>query len=149
MIRRLLEENGLADPGLVHGADPTRLGTLFGCNAVLLISIDKWESQYILIRTDTTVEFSYALKSCKTGALLWEHKQGMTYSPQASNSSGNPLADLVAQAIIAAIEKADPNYIPLAQQANLLAATVAGQGLPAGPYLPAYKTDLAEFPGAQ
>jgi hypothetical protein len=145
MVRRLLEENGLSDPGLVHAADPTRLATLFGCNSILLVRINRWESQYVLIRTDTTVEFAYALKSCKTGAVLWESTQAMTYSPQASNS-GNPLADLLAQAIISAIEKADPNYIPLAQQANLLAATTEGQGLPAGPYLPSYKTDLDAFP---
>jgi hypothetical protein len=58
----------------------------------------------------------------------------MQYSPQA-NGGGNPLAALLAQAIIAAIEKAEPNYMPLTQQANLLAASTAGQGLPAGPYL--------------
>jgi hypothetical protein len=147
MVRRLLEENGLADAGLVHNADPTRLAGLFGCNSVLLISINRWDSQYVIIRTDTTVEFAYTLKSCKTGAVLWENTQAMTYSPQAANSSGNPIADLVAQAIISALEKADPNYMPLAQQANLLAATAAGQGLPAGPYLPNYKADLDVFPG--
>jgi hypothetical protein len=54
---------------------------------------------------------------------------------------------LIAQAIIAALEKAEPNYMPLTQQANLLAASTAGQGLPAGPYLDAkYNKDADQFP---
>ena len=82
----------------------------------------------------------------ETGDVLWQDTRAMSYSPQAS-SSGNPLADLLAQAVVAAIEKGMPNYIPLAQQANMLAASTVGQGLPAGPYREeAYKKDLEAFP---
>lgn len=146
MVKRVLEDQGLSDAGLVHSADASRLGSLFGCDAVLFVEIERWDSQYIVISTSTTVQFDYVLKSCKTGAELWRDTQALTYSPQAS-SSGNPLADLLAQAIIAAIEKGAPNYMPLTQQANLLASTTAGQGLPAGPYLPAlHAQDRALFP---
>jgi hypothetical protein len=94
------------------------------------------------------VRFDYALKSCKTGATVWEDTQTMVYSPQA-NSSGNLIADLIAQAIIAAIEKGAPNYMPLTIQANTLAAGTPGRGLPAGPYLPAqHMKDSATFPPA-
>lgn len=134
MVKRVLEEDGLSDAGLVHNADALRFGVLFGCDAVLFVSIERWESQYALIATSTNVQFDYTLKSCRTGEALWSDTQAMTYSPQAS-SSGNPLADLLAQAIVAALEKAAPNYIPLAQLANLQAAGVVGRGLPAGPYL--------------
>jgi hypothetical protein len=41
---------------------------------------------------------------------------------------------LVADAIQAAITKAAPNYIPLAQQANGLAIDGAANSLPVGPY---------------
>lgn len=146
MVKRLLEEDGLSDAGLVHGADASHFGRLFGCDAVLFVTIQRWDSQYVVLSTTTTVQFDYALKSCSTGETLWEHSQVMQYSPQAS-SSGNPLADLVAQAVTAAIERAAPNYLPLAQQANGLAAATPGQGLPAGPYLPdQYRQDGAAFP---
>jgi hypothetical protein len=69
----------------------------------------------------------------------------MSYTPQAS-SSGNILADLVADVVIAAIEKADPKYIPLAQQANLAASSIPGQGVPAGPYSADYGKDGSTFP---
>jgi hypothetical protein len=150
MVKGVLEQNGLADAALVHNADPKRLDTLFGCSAVLLITIDRWESQYVVLATTTTVQFDYILKSCKTRTTLWEDKRTMQYSPQANSGSGNPLADLIAQAIIAAIEKAEPNYMPLTQQANFLAAATAGQGLPAGPYLEAkYHKDVDQFPAAR
>ena len=147
MVKRVMEDDGLADPGLIHSTPATRLGRVFGCDAVLLVTIQRWDSKYMLITTQTTVQFDYALKSCKTGATLWEDSQKMVYSPQSSNS-GNPIADLIAQAIMAAIEKGAPNYMPLTMQANALAAGVSGRGLPAGPYLPAqYQNDLKVYPG--
>lgn len=146
MVKSLLEEEGLSDPALLYSADTQRLGRLFGCDTALYLSIDKWESQYIVLATSTNVAFQYELRSCKTGETLWTDAQQLSYSPQASNS-GNPLADLLAQAIMAAIEKGAPNYIPLAQQANALAAGTAGQGIPAGPYLPElYGQDAKQFP---
>lgn len=146
MVKSLLEEQGLSDAGLVHQADASRFASLFGCDSVMFVEIKKWESQYIVISTSTNVEFVYTLKSCKTGQTLWTDQQALSYSPQASNS-GNPLADIIAQAVISAIEKAKPNYIPLTQQANLLATHVVGQGLPAGPYLETqHGRDLAQFP---
>jgi hypothetical protein len=134
MVRGSLNESGLSDAGLIHSVDARRLGTLFGCDAVLLININKWNSKYVVISTVTEVEFEYQLKSCKTNAVIWSNKQALQYSPQ--NSNGGGIAGLVAQAIVAALEKAAPSYMPLARQANLAAATLPGMGLPAGPYRP-------------
>lgn len=148
MVKSLLEEEGLSDPALLYGADTRRLANLFGCDTALYLSIERWESQYILISTSTNVAFTYELKSCKTGEVLWTDTQELTYSPQA-NSSGNPLADLIAQMVVAALEKGAPNYIPLAQMANAQASGTAGKGLPAGPYLPGiYRADQDQFPAA-
>jgi len=146
MVQKLLESNGLSDPGMVHGADPRRLEKLFGCDAILLINIQQWDSKYVILVTQTTVKFDYTLKSCKTSEVLWKDSQAMVYSPQA-NSSGNPIADLIAQAVVAALEKGAPNYMPLTVQANALAAGAPGRGLPAGPYLPAqYLKDKTVYP---
>lgn len=145
MVKSLLEKEGLADAGLVHKASPIRFGQLFGCDSVLFIDINKWESQYVLISTSTTVSFQYRLASCKDGSTLWEDKRELTYSPQASTAA-NPLAALIADAIQAALEKAEPNYMPLASQANFMAATLPGQGLPSGPYRTDYGKDQSQFP---
>lgn len=146
MVKGLLEDNGLSDPALLYAADANRLKPLFGCDSALYLSIDKWESKYAVIATSTNVAFNYELRSCDSGKVLWSNAQTLSYSPSASGS-GNIFADLVAQAVISALEKGAPNYIPLAQQANLLASSTLGQGLPAGPYLADdYNNDLETFP---
>jgi len=146
MVRGVLNENGLSDAGLVHSVDARRLANLFGCDSVLFININKWDSKYLVLATQTEVQFDYELRSCKTNAVLWKNSQEIVYSPQGS-SSGNPLADLIAKAIISAIEKGRPNYMPLARQANLAASSMPGHGLPAGPYRPeSYGKDQDVFP---
>ncbi len=144
LVKRLLEDDGLADPGLVHAADPMRLASLFGADAILYITIDRWDAKYVLISTSVTVSFSYVLKDGKTGDTLWETHQTMAY---ASDDAGGGLLGAI---INAAITKAAPNYMPLARQANATAMLYPGPGFPAGPYRPEdYKKDYQPpAPGA-
>jgi hypothetical protein len=144
LVKRVLEDDGLADSNLVHQANPKRLGELFGVDTILYITIHKWDAKYAVIATSVEVEFTYSLKSGKTGEEIWKSKEAMTYSPQ-SRSSGNPIADLLAMAITAGMTKAAPNYIPLAQQANGHAVLRLHQGLPAGPYHAEHGKDQSSF----
>jgi hypothetical protein len=139
MIKRTMEDDGLSDADMVFAADPKRLASLFGADAVLYASIDTWTTTYIVLSAATVVDIHYVLKSGKTGAVLWEKKVHTQYSPQAS--SGNLLADLIADAIVAAMQRAHPNYIPLAVQANTTAFYPKGTGLLAGPYDPSFGKD--------
>lgn len=143
MVRSVLADDGLNDADLVHAADPRRLGQLFGADAVMYISIERWDARYVVLSTTVTVELTYSLKSAKTGQELWKNHQVMVYQPRAS--SGGGLAALIVDAIAAAIAKAAPNYIPLAQQANVRAIDMTHTGLPAGPYDPMYRKDLSDF----
>ena len=134
MVKRVLEADGLSDAGLVHSVDSRKVGAAFGCDTVLYVTIQRWDSKYVVLATQTTVKFDYVLKSCKTNAVLWNNSQELVYSPQANNNSGNPLAALIAQAIISAMEKGAPNFMPLTTQANALATGDPVNGLPPGPY---------------
>jgi hypothetical protein len=139
MVKRLLEDDGLSDAMLVHRADPTRVCGLFGADAVLFITIERWDAKYLLLTTQVTVALEYVLKDGRMGETLWEDSQKMVYAPQ---SSGGGLGGLIAAAVTAAVEKAAPSYMPLARQANANALTYPGRGFPAGPYHPDYKKDL-------
>ncbi|MBS0579371.1 MAG: DUF799 family lipoprotein [Proteobacteria bacterium] len=143
MVKSVLADDGLSDANLVHAADPHRLGEMFGADAVLYVSIDHWDAKYVVLSTTVTVELHYSLKSTHTGLELWKNHQTFTYSPQSSSSGG--LAGLIADAVAAAVTKAAPNYMPLANQANNMAINTKGTGLPAGPYLPTYGKDAADF----
>ena len=138
MVKRVLEDEGLSDPNLVHTADTARLCNLFGADSVLYVSIEAWTAQYLLITTQVTVEFDYVMKDGKTGDTIWKEHKKVVYAPQQQNSGGSPLAALVAAAVQAAVTKAAPNYMPLARQANAEVFNTPGVGLPAGPYNPEY-----------
>lgn len=135
LVKRMLEDDGLADAALVHGTDPMRLCALFGADAVLFVTIEQWTAKYMLLTTQVTVEFQYVLKDGRTGEELWREHQTSQYS---SDSGGQGLAGALAAAIVA---KASPNYLPMARQANARALGYPGPGLPAGPYRPEYRKD--------
>lgn len=142
MVKSVMADDGLSDANLVHSGDPRRLGELFGSDAIMYISIERWDAKYIVLSTSVTVELNYSLKSGHTGQELWKNHQTIVYTPQ-GNSNG--LAGLIANAIAAAITKAAPNYMPLANQANAQAINVRGTGLPAGPYDGMFGKDAAAY----
>lgn len=136
MVKRVLEDDGLSDADLVHQADPAKLAELFGADAVLYVTIERWDTRYLILRSSTTVEFSYVMKR-RDGSEIWGTKQTMVYQSQGGNS-------LLAAVVSAAIQKAAPNYMPLAHQANGLALGYPGNGFPAGPYRPEYQKDVKQ-----
>jgi len=141
LVKRLLEDEGLADAGMVHAADPTRLASMFGADAVLYVTIERWDARYVLVSTTVTVEFSYVLKDGRTGEDLWADRRRMQYS------SGDGGGGLVGALVNAAVTKAAPNYMPLARQANAGALAYPGPGFPAGPYRPEHGQDWVPPPG--
>jgi hypothetical protein len=144
LVKQVMEEDGLADANMVHAADPTRLGELFGADAILYISIEHWETTYVILSATTTVSFTYVLKSGRSGEELWRESSTLRYTPN-SGGGGSPLAMLIVMVVQAAIQKAAPNYIPLAKQANAMAIWTPSRGLPAGPYHKLYGKDLDKF----
>lgn len=144
MVKHVMEDDGLGDANLVHGSDTVKLAGLFGADAVLYVTIERWDSQYAVLSTVTTVELSYILKSGTTGEELWKRKERLAYDPSGQSSQGG-LAGLIAKAVIAAMEKAKPNYIPLARQVNSSAFYREGQGWPAGPYDEKFQQDNQQF----
>lgn len=144
LVKRLMEDDGLYDATMVHEADPRRLAEIFGADSLLYVTIERWDARYMILSTEVTVEFSYLLKDGATGQELWSNHEKIVYQPQAG-SSGNLLADLIADAIVAAMTKANPQYVPLAQRANALAVIKPHCGLPAGPYDEDYCKDTDKF----
>ena len=142
MVKSVLSDDGLSDANLVHAGDPRRLGELFGADAVMYISIERWDARYAVLSTAVTVELTYTIKSAHTGQELWSNHQHVVYQPQAS---GGGIAGLLANAIVAAIAKAAPNYMPLAHQANNGAINLKGTGLPAGPYDGLFGKDVSDY----
>lgn len=142
LVKGVLDSSGLSDANLLRSADPRRLGQMFGADAVLYVTLERWDSRYMVLETTTTVEIKYRLRDTRDGNTIWKNDEKIQYTPQAS---GGGLAGLIAQAIVAAIQKAAPDYMPLARQANEQAVDTVHVGLPAGPQDAAYRKDQDQF----
>jgi hypothetical protein len=129
----VLEQEGYYEGERIHQQPTESLAKLFGADAVLYVSINRWDAQYAFITTTVTVEFDYRLVS-KDGTEIWKEKTRMQYSPQNNNNGGSPLASILSAVISAALTRAAPNYMPLTQQANQQVFVLGANPLPDGPY---------------
>ena len=133
-VKVVLEQEGLYEPEQVRNMDTARLASLFGADAVLYVTINRWDAQYVVIATTVTVEFDYEL-SRGDGTRIWHANKRMQYSPQQNQQQGaHPLAVLIAAMVNAAVTRAAPNYLPLTQQANYQVFVIDPTKLPPGPY---------------
>ena len=144
LVKRLMEDDGLADADLVHQADPKRLGALFGSDAILYVTIDQWDARYAILSTSVEVSFRYVLKSAHTSETLWSAKVSHRYGSLGQNLDGG-LGGLLVAAVSAGISKAAPDFLQLAREANAHAVQTPRRGLPAGPHAANYNQDTAQF----
>ena len=128
----VLEQEGFYEGEQIHNQPPEVLANLFGADAVLYVTINRWDAQYMVFATTVTVEFSYRLVT-KNGVEIWKANQKMQYSPQTTNT-GSALGNLIAMAVAAAMTRAAPNYLPLTQQANQTVFVLGPNAIPDGPY---------------
>ncbi|MDW5441128.1 DUF799 domain-containing protein [Polaromonas sp. SM01] len=129
----VLEQEGYYEGERIHQQPTESLAKLFGADAVLYVSINRWDAQYALITTTVTVDFDYRLVS-KDGTEIWKENKRMQYAPQNNNSGGSPLGMILSAVISAALTRVAPNYMPLTQQANHQVFVMGVNPLPDGPY---------------
>ena len=131
-VKTTLEQEGLYEGEAIKMLGTPTLASMFGADSVLYVEINKWDAQYAILSTTVTVSIDYQLQDPE-GRQIWSETVTMKYQPQ-NNNSGNPLVDLIAAAIVAGMERAAPNYIPLMNQANQKAFITGPRALPTGPY---------------
>ena len=124
----ILEQEGLYEGERIQQMPTPQLAGMFGADAVLYVTINRWDAQFILISTTITVDFDYRIVS-SSGVEIWHENKKMVYQPQ---SSGGGILGAI---VTAALARAAPNYIPLAQTANKEVFQVGPNQLPDGPYL--------------
>lgn len=130
--KTVLEQEGFYEGEQVQKQPPEMLAKLFGADAVLFVTINRWDAQYAVLSTTVTVDFDYRLMA-SDGTEIWKAHKQMQYSPQQQNS-GSPLGNLIAAAVSAAMERAKPNYLPLARMANDQVFVAGPTAIPNGPY---------------
>lgn len=129
MADHLLRENGMALPAEMHQAPLEKLQSVFGADAVLYITIEKYGSKYQVFASNTLVFARAKLLDARTGAELWQGRVNTTYSGQSGL-----LEALVEQVMNKLVDQAHN----VATMATTQLVSVSGQGLLKGPRHPEY-----------
>lgn len=133
-VKVVLEHEGLYEADAIHALEPSELANMFEADSILYITINNWETKYVLVDTVTQLNLSYRLVS-RSGEELWRASKHVQKNSVVQTQGGGLLQDIITNAVGAVIEKATVNYRPLAEEANQ-AVFVAGETqLPDGPYL--------------
>jgi hypothetical protein len=128
----VLEQEGYYEGERIHAQPAPVLAGLFGADAILYVTINRWDAQYAFLTTVVTVDFDYRMVA-KDGTEIWHENKKLQYQPQ-NNNSGSPLAMLITAAVNAAVARAAPNYMPLTRQANQEVFFLSPNAIPNGPY---------------
>lgn len=126
----ILQGQGLYDTELMVDQPLERFGEYFGADAVLFTHIKEWDKSYAVIAANLSVTIDAQLKSTKTNRVLWKYSGTIVADLTAHSSSGNFLADFIAQVVVTGINAAAADYVPYAQ----LATSTLLQTVPYGKY---------------
>jgi hypothetical protein len=134
LVDQMLKENGVVSPIEMRQVSPAKLYEIFGADALLDITIVNWGTSYSVINSTTEVALDYQLFDLGSGELIWS---GSGRAVDTSQSSGDGLGELVAQALAHAIVNTmSDKEIELAHRANWDVLHDRRSGLLPGPRLP-------------
>ena len=145
LVQDILNDLGATDEGAIAAIPPERLKEVFGTDSILYVTITDWATSYIVIASNIIVGAEYRLVDAGTGAVLWTGKQTVIHDSGGGGGGGGLIAALVVAAVNAAVTATTVPYRPVAIQANNMAVSQSGHGLPAGPYHPEFQKDREQF----
>ena len=92
LVDQTFKENGLPDPGEMHQVPLKKLAEIFGADAALYITVDRYGAEYQLLNSAVIVAARAKLIDTRSGDLLWEGLLDMliiSLIQQVVNSAGN------------------------------------------------------------
>ena len=137
-IDRFFKENGMPTAGEMHQAPLKRIREVTGADAVLLVTLEQYGSHYHVLDSTTVVKVRAQLLDTHSQVLLWE---GQGEAQQSGSGSGSLLADLIATAVVQAINSKTDSAHQVSRLANTNLFYAKDAGLPFGPYSPKYNRE--------
>ncbi len=134
----MLAAEGLAEGGALEDVNPKKFREHFGADSVLYVTINQWDTSYVVFASSVTVAMHYRLVHTDSGEVLWEEHAAHTVRSQQSDKSGGLaglIAGLIVDSVSAAVTAAGTEYVELARTANQRGLA----SLPPGPYNPSFE----------
>jgi len=138
VTQKFFENEGLTRGEQFLSIPPQKFSKIFGADAVLYVTIKKWDTNFFLFGGNVTVGIEYSLKSTKTGNQLWTYENELVIDTSGGNSQSGGLLEMF---INAAITTAVQDYVPIARDVNSTALNT----IPFGKYHKRHGKDMT-FP---
>lgn len=126
IVTDIFQREGIIEGTQAQGIPTSLFRENFGADAVLFMTIESWDKNYIVIGGNVTVGIEYVLLSTNTNEVLWSYEQQIVVDT--SGSSGNILADLITTAVVTGVT----DYVPVAFSVH----AAAMKAMPFGGYHP-------------
>jgi hypothetical protein len=137
VVNDILKQEGLYDTETMTNVVPQKFKEYFGADAVLYVTIQKWNTSYLVLSGGVTVKLACELKSTKTGETIWFYDDEVEVNTTGDSGGAGGLAGLLVKAVATAVKTAMQDYIPVAREANEKILTA----IPFGKYHKDYNTD--------
>ena len=124
-VQEIFHRNKLQEAGRIHALPYTKFYDVFGPDAILYITVEKWAAKYYLVGNQIDTQIFARMIDAKTGAELFNMRYEFAYDPAAAQSS---IAGKLVMAI--ASKFAEKSYLEPAARCNI--GTISKQ-LPKGP----------------
>ncbi len=125
LAMQLFVANKLNDPGRLNVLPTQKFAEVFGVDAVLKTRVTEWSSKYIVLSSTVNVGFEMSLIDCRSGKLLWSHKNTLSKAPGNGGGGGSGLADLIGGLVNTAVHAAVTPYEPIASEnAGIMMSTI-------------------------
>ena len=131
ITNKIFIEQGITSGAELKNVPAQKYRKLFGADAALSVTINKWDTSYFVFGGNVTVDLDCKIISTKTGRVLWSKYDQISVPIQ--EDSGN----LVVNALVVAIKTAAIDYVPIAKRLNKRIF----DRLPAGKYSRDYNQD--------
>lgn len=140
LVSETFKQNGLTTPADIHNVDTGKLREIFGADAALYMTVDKYGSTYNVLSSVTTVSASAKLVDLKTRALLWDGKATVVDDGNSGGNNGGGLVGMLVKAAVTQIMNSSMNRShEVAARTNAILLTGGNpQGILHGPRSPKY-----------
>jgi hypothetical protein len=123
IVKDIFQKEGIVDSTMIKGLPTSIFKKNFGADAVLFVTINKWDKQYVVLAGNVSVSMDYVMLSTETSEVIWSYSATQTIDTTAE-SSGFIMLDILSTAITTATT----DYVPIAKQVNYQAFTALPHG---------------------
>ncbi|MBO9872793.1 DUF799 domain-containing protein [Xanthomonas sp. D-93] len=141
-VYETFKQNGITVADEAQAVAPEKLREIFGADAALYITVEKYGAVYQIINSVVVVSANAKLVDLRTGTVLWQGQAQASSGENQSNAGGGLVGMLVTAAINQVVNQVTDQGHQMGNVASqrLLSAGHPG-GLLYGPYNPKYGTD--------